>query len=34
MENGPYRLYLEGETVGTMRRAAQKTKTAGLRPAI
>lgn len=29
-----YRLYLEGETVGTMRRAAQKAKTAALRPVI
>ena len=29
-----YRLYLEGEEVGTMRRAAQKAKTAALRPVI
>ena len=29
-----YRLYLEGETIGTMRRAAQKAKTAALRPVI
>lgn len=29
-----YRLYLEGETVGTMRRVAQKEKNAALRPVI
>ena len=29
-----YRLYLEGETVGTMRRVAQKEKTAALLPVI
>lgn len=29
-----YRLYLEGETIGTMRRAAQKAKTAALHPVI
>ena len=29
-----YGLFLEGETVGTMRRAAQKVKTGTLRPVI